>query len=83
PVLDGEEATLALVPPARARQLRAVPLLRINGRIAVAMENPLDAAALEQLDFLSRQRVVPLLADSEVLGKLLAMSYDRIEDIHV
>ncbi len=83
PVLDGDEATLALVPPTRARQLRAVPLMRIKGRIAVAMENPLDAAALEQLDFLSRQRVVPLLADSDVVSALLAMSYDRIEDIHV
>lgn len=83
PVLDGEEGTLALVPPTRARQLRAVPLLQRNGRIAVAMENPLDAAALEQLDFLSRQRVVPLLAGSDVISALLAMSYDRIEDIHV
>jgi type IV pilus assembly protein PilB len=81
--VDGEEDVLSLVPPERARRLRAVPILQARGRVAVALENPLDAQTLEQLDFLARHRVIVLLADSETVSALLAESYDRLEDIHV
>ncbi|MCG6117444.1 MAG: GspE/PulE family protein [Aquimonas sp.] len=83
PELGMDESTLGLIPPARARQLRAVPLQQQDGHVAVAMENPTDRSAIEQLDFLSRQRVVSLLVPPGVLSDLLAVSYDRLEDIHV
>jgi type IV pilus assembly protein PilB len=81
--LNSEEGVLSLVTPERARRLRAVPVLQSKGRVAVALENPVDAHTVEQLDFLARHRVITLLADSDTLGALLADSYDRLEDIHV
>jgi type IV pilus assembly protein PilB len=84
--LEAIEATseaLQMVPAASARRLRAVPLLSLRGCVAVAIEGAADAAAMEALDFVSRQRVVPVLATGAALSSAIARFYDNAEDSEV
>lgn len=85
PVLVSDEVepardVIGLLPPGQARVLRAVPLLRHGATLAVAMERPADGETLKRLDFLSRLRVIPVLASAPVVSSLIARYYDRIED---
>ncbi len=72
---------LAQVPPATARRLRAVPYLIHKGLLAVAMEDARDHSALQELNFISNYRIVPLAASGKVIRDRIATSYDRTEDL--
>ncbi len=76
--VDPEAA--AVLSPSAARQLRAVPLCTLNGKIAVAMENPGTASVRQTLDFLSREHVIPLVASPREIREGIARSYDWAED---
>jgi type IV pilus assembly protein PilB len=81
--LDAIEAApdaLALVPPALVRRLRAVPLRVCRGMVAVAMEDPGAPDAQRLLDFLSRERVLPLVASPMQIRAAIARHYDQVED---
>jgi type IV pilus assembly protein PilB len=73
------EATARLTPEV-ARQLRAVPLRIRNGMIAVAMEDPSIGHVQSTLDFISRERVIPLVASPRDIRAGIARDYDRVED---
>lgn len=73
------EATARLTPDV-ARQLRAVPLRIRNGMIAVAMEDPSVGRVQNVLDFISRERVIPLVASPRDIRAGIARYYDRVED---
>jgi type IV pilus assembly protein PilB len=71
---------LALVPPELVRRLRVLPLAVQDGRIAVAFEDPDDREAIQTLEFLLPQRVVPLVASERGIRDAIARNYDRAED---
>ncbi|HRQ63327.1 MAG TPA: GspE/PulE family protein [Xanthomonadaceae bacterium] len=88
PLLDvervhAEAEAVALMTPARARELRAIPLCMRGALIAVGMENPTDAEALTALGFMASRRAVPVLLHPVVLRQAIADHYDRVEDIAV
>jgi type IV pilus assembly protein PilB len=74
------QPVLSLVSPDLARRLRALPLAVRGGRVAVALEDPGDRDAIETLEFLLPQRVVPLVASQRGMRDAIARSYDRAED---
>ena len=78
--ISAESDALALVPPDLARRLRAIPLRVCNGMVAVAMEDPGGPDAQRLLDFLSRERVLPLVASPLQIREAIARHYDQVED---
>lgn len=81
--IDATDEALRLVPAESARRLRAVPLLSHRGCVAVAIEDVGDANALALLDFVSRQRVVLVVATASALRDAIARFYDNAEDAEV
>jgi type IV pilus assembly protein PilB len=71
---------LGLIPPDLARRLRAVPLRVSKGMVAVAMEDPGGPDAQRLLEFLSRERVLPLVASAMQIREAIARHYDQVED---
>lgn len=69
-----------LLSPQQARLLRAVPLRARNGLLAVAMEDPSSHAAVAALEFVSPDRVLPLMATARGIRDAIARSYDQAED---
>ena len=80
---DPDPAALVQLRPETARRLRALPLLVGKGRIAVAMEDADDREAIEQINFLSSHRVVPLVASPRLIREGIARYYDRTEDLAI
>lgn len=82
PVLDfdPDPDAIAQITPDAARRLRAIPILVHKGLIAVALEDAGDSAIIEELDFLSAHRVVPIVATAHVIREAIANHYDRTED---
>ncbi|MBP6749726.1 MAG: type II/IV secretion system protein [Xanthomonadaceae bacterium] len=78
--LRADAEAIARLTPEVARQLRAVPLRIRNGMIAVAMEDPSVGRVQNVLDFVSRERVIPLVAASRDIRAGIARYYDRAED---
>jgi type IV pilus assembly protein PilB len=78
--LHPDPEAIAMLRPELARQLRAVPLRAHGGRIAVAMEDPGTREVQGLLDFLSRDRVIPLVASPREIREGIARCYDRVED---
>ncbi|MFC7300557.1 GspE/PulE family protein [Cognatiluteimonas weifangensis] len=78
--LTPDPAALALIAPRVARELRAVPLRVREGMVAVAMESPGAGNVHAMLDFLSRERIVPLVATPREIREAIARCYDRAED---
>ncbi len=78
--LCADPDAIALLAPEVARQLRAVPLRIRNGMIAVAMEDPSVGNVQSMLDFISRERVIPLVAASRDIRGGIARYYDQVED---
>lgn len=81
--LRPDPQAIALISPEIARQLRAVPLRAHAGVIAVAMEDPGPQAAQGMLDFLSRDRVIPVVSTPRDIREGIARYYDRVEDRNV
>jgi type IV pilus assembly protein PilB len=81
--LRPEPDALALLDPQLARTLRAVPICVRGGAVAVAMENPATHQAQSVLGFLSRHRVVPLVASAADIREAIARCYDQTEDRRV
>ena len=78
--IGAESDALRLIPPDLARRLRAVPLRVSKGMIAVAMEDPGTPDTQRLLDFLSRERVLPLVASPAQIRDAIARYYDQVED---
>lgn len=70
--IEATREALQLLPAASARRLRAVALLSLRGCVAVAIEGATDSASMAALDFVSRQRVVPVLATSAAISLAIA-----------
>lgn len=78
--IAADPATAALLKPELARRLRIVPLRSRNGRLAAAMEDPTNADAIAALEFLSTDRVLPLVATPRGIREAIARNYDQVED---
>ena len=80
PEVTGDPALAPLLPPDQARRLRVVPLRAAGGLLAVAMEDPSDSEALAAIEFVTSDRVLPLMATARGIRDAIARSYDLVED---
>ncbi|HKJ93512.1 MAG TPA: ATPase, T2SS/T4P/T4SS family [Longimicrobiales bacterium] len=75
PPLRPEPEALALVPRAQALRLRVVPMLVRDRHVAVAMADPLDVSALDDLQFQTGRRVEPQVALCTAIDLALLDAY--------
>lgn len=68
---------LSLLPPARARRLRAVPFERLPIHLKVAMINPGDAVAVEEISELTGLEALPFVATEAAVLEAIA----RLESV--
>jgi type IV pilus assembly protein PilB len=69
----------AMVPEEVARRYRALPVARWDGQIVIAMANPEDVFALDDLRVLTGQTVLSVMADPEQLREAIDRSYARTD----
>lgn len=88
PVLDGsarpEPEALALISAALAQKHMIVPVRRENGHVVVALSDPMNLTALDDVRLATGLHVQPAYADRELIERLVADSYAGMdEDIEV
>ncbi|MHC4910447.1 MAG: GspE/PulE family protein [Planctomycetota bacterium] len=64
-----------LVPRSIAERYLAFPLFMVGGTLTIALEDPLDLDAVDQLRELVRTDVEPVLAEAEQLRQVIARAY--------
>jgi type IV pilus assembly protein PilB len=69
----------ALIPEQVARRYSALPVARWSGQLVVAMANPNDVFALDDLRVLTGQPVIPALAEPEYLELTLDRAYQNVD----
>lgn len=70
-----EKQALDLVPEAIARRLNALPLVKEGRTLTVAVPDPMDLVALENLEIISRCRVKPVVSSPNQIKHKITMSY--------
>ena len=74
PDVDG----VSRLPYPVALRLPALPLMMCAGRLVVALEDPSNRRAIDELEFAAQCKVVPVLARSGVLPAAVEQAYARI-----
>jgi type IV pilus assembly protein PilB len=75
PPLQPQAAAMRLVDGALATRLRIIPLAATERGLRVAMADPLDLAALEDLRFRTGRRVEPVVASAAAVDAALVVAY--------
>src|SRR5574337_172275 len=73
-----ETEALRKLPLSVARRLPALPLLLRGARLVVALEDPTERGVIEQLEFSTQCRVLPVLVHEHRLGDAIDRFYGRI-----
>ena len=73
-----DPVVLRMVPENVARSCRVVPVSVVDGRIAVAMANPLDVESIDTIQRVTRRRVEPLLTSESRIFSTLDSMYGAI-----
>ncbi len=61
-----------------AQRTPALPLMLRSGRLVVALEDPSNRRAIDELEFAGQCKVVPVLARAGVLGPAIEKAYEKI-----
>ena len=72
---DIKKEILDLVPAADARRLRAVPTDRLGRILSIAMVNPLDESAIQELQQITGLKIKPIICLATDLKKVLDLYY--------
>ena len=79
--LEPEATVLARLDPDTLRQHHALPLRQRNGILQVAVADPANVAALNELRFQTALPVEPVLADDRALGARIAALGGRVDTL--
>ncbi len=71
-------AALRMVPVALATRLKVMPLTILNNSVVVAMPDPLQFKVIEELEFSTQRKVVPVVTTSGELAAHIARAYRNI-----
>lgn len=80
--LDGfkiEPDTLSMVPPDVATHYNVLPLALVDGRLVLAMDNPLDWEARDIVRFHVNRNVDAVIADPREIAQILSRNYSEHE----
>lgn len=73
--LEVEPHIVKLVPQSAARKLKVVPIAKKNGKLTIAMKNPLDIFAIDEVRMLSGIEVEPAIAPEEDIINAISRLY--------
>ena len=71
---------LSLVPEVMARKYQVLPIDKIQNILTVAMANPMDKLAIEQIEKLTDTRVLIFLTTPLELKEMFSLYYDKKEE---
>ncbi|MBQ0933340.1 Flp pilus assembly complex ATPase component TadA [Ideonella sp. 3Y2] len=82
PVVDVEAypidpAVISRLPLGAARRLLAVPLSEMNGRLVLAIDDPSKRQAIDEIEFITQSKVMPVLPIQEDMALLVQSIYAR------
>lgn len=66
---------VALIPEIIARKYGVIPIDTLNGTLVVAMEDPRDIQAIEDLAALTRRRIEPVLSTAQDIQEMIDFNY--------
>jgi len=66
---------VALLPESIARKYSIIPIDVTDGTLVVAMEDPKDIEAIEELAVLTRKRIEPVLSTSQDIQEMIDLNY--------
>ncbi len=75
-----DEKILKTVTPAQAYKHLVLPLRRVGRRLTVAMANPADLGAIDELKFITRYEIEPVIVGEYTLRKHLEKYYGAPDD---
>ncbi len=61
-----------------AQRTPALPLMLRGGRLVVALEDPSNRRAIDELEFAAQGKIVPVLARAGVLGPAIDRAYEKV-----
>jgi len=73
--MEVEQTVVKLVPQSVARKLKVVPVARKNGKLTVAMKNPLDIFAIDEVRLMTGVDVEPAIAPEEDIINAITRLY--------
>jgi len=73
--LEVEDSVLKLVPQNAARKLKVLPVAKKNGKLTLAMKNPLDIFAIDEVRMMSGMDVEPAIALEEDIINAIGRLY--------
>jgi type IV pilus assembly protein PilB len=75
--IEADPAVVKLVPPEMALKFMALPLSRAGRRLTVAMANPTNIFALDDIKFITGLEVDPVVAPEAAVKRALDKYYDQ------
>ena len=73
-----EVSALRCVPMSMANRLKVLPLVNLKSALVVAMQDPLQFKVIEELEFTSQRKVIPVVTTSDELVGQIAKAYREI-----
>src|SRR5438477_9057957 len=78
--LDIDSDVLKLVPAPIARKYEVIPVRRMGNSLALAMADPTNVFALDDISFMTNLQVLPLVASQTAIKKAVDRNYDSRTD---
>ena len=75
--LQPEADALRLIPEDRARKYGSIPIRIESSRVIVAMSNPSDLATVNEIEFITGLRVVPVLSTEVEIERAITRHYQE------
>ena len=77
--LEIDAETLRLVPPHIAKKYEVLPIKRIGGTLTLAMSDPTNVFALDDVAFMTNLQILPVVAPHAAIRKALDAHYDAAQ----
>jgi len=80
--LEDRELTpdiLAAVPADTARMYKCIPVAVFDATVQIALSDPLDPGVIDQLNFVTRREVIPVVADPSEIEKAINKYYGETQ----
>src|SRR6185436_7197890 len=77
--LDIDAETLRLVPPHIAKKYEVLPVKRIGGTLTLAMADPTNVFALDDVAFMTNLQILPVVAPQAAIRRALDKNYETTQ----
>src|SRR5919106_6644355 len=79
--LDVDADTLRLVPAHIAKKYEVLPVKRIGGTLTLAMSDPTNVFALDDIAFMTNLQILPVVAPQAAIRKALDRAYEAVPPV--